>query len=194
MTSETLRAKLTNSLVDGFSTGVFAFGAIGAALPAMAATGGSLLAINNPLTGLGAAKASIGGVSDLVTQLAIDPEAPINWFSVATNAVFANPFTASATSSALSVDKNLNVKVGDAQSIIMNTIIGGTVGAVTDKFLVPYAPKKFTTMADNVGRTTTNTLVNYMTAIPATGATNAVLPTSRQNSTNANNGNVEKKE
>ncbi len=182
------RARVAGEFVDGFSKIYVGILAIAAALPAATASGGPLLAFN-PLDKVGLLNMTVGAVSNAASQKAVNPDLPINMLSVASSAFFKNPFTGSAIGSAGSFDTDFNFELSSGESFLLNTLIGGVTGTSTNRILTPYAPKKFTTAADNSARVMTNTLFNFMTGGVSTGATNEVLPPSNQNKSKSNESN-----
>ncbi|TXI33824.1 MAG: hypothetical protein E6Q58_02240 [Niabella sp.] len=158
--------------------GKIAFGAAAGTAGSLAASalgGSSLLAVNNPFTGVGAAKFAVGASGDFMSQITLNPENKVNWWSVGANGLFANPFTSATTASAVDVRVGEDLKFNSGSTIAVNTIFNGSAGALSGKLFKDAAPKKFSTWQMNVVRTGVSTIPSYWSNTAGSAASNAAM-------------------
>jgi RHS repeat-associated protein len=119
-----IESKAGAELANGIGKATYGIFSIGAALPAMTAIGGPLLATNSIFS----SKFAIGAGADLSVQLARGEKT--NFLSVGASGLFGNPFTASFTGSLF---KDNKLEFNSGKDILLNTALGGLFGAGADK-------------------------------------------------------------
>jgi RHS repeat-associated protein len=157
-----IRLRMSSKLVDGMSTAFFGGAAVGASLPFFSLVGGSGLLSTNITAEAGFLKAFAGGAGDLAAQSTLNPDRPINWYSVGFNALFSNPWTAAAGASATTINKSTGkTELSDSKSFFSNFLFNGLFGSVSSKYFGKYAPKSGVGVQEKAVSTLSTTLVNF---------------------------------
>jgi RHS repeat-associated protein len=181
-----IRYRQINQVANGIGVGFFGVVAVGAALPAMSATGGAGLLQTNFTAKAGLFKALAGGVGDILSQKTVNPDQSINFYSVGASALFSNVWTSAAFASAT----QRNSLTGEIERTPFNTFvstfaINGTFGALSTRVFGNYSPRKFTTLNDNIVRTLGATISSYWSGTAAgVASAQAVSPQNEVNTAN----------
>jgi RHS repeat-associated protein len=172
---ETIQARLGSELADGFGKATFIAASIVSGSFAASAIGGPLLAVNNPFTTVGALRFTVGATGDYLSQQTLTPDSKINWWSVASNGFFTNPFTSSAFASSGNLKSGEKFTINNGTTIAVNAILNGSTGVLGGKLFKSAAPKKFTTRQQNIVRTGVSTVASFWSNVAGSAAANTAI-------------------
>ena len=172
--------KQGSAIADGFS-----FMAVGiVAAPAVLEVAPAMLSFSIPSTkaelAVAATKAIVGGVSDLAAQKTTSPDKPINWYSVGTNTAGGffslNAYTTAGLASTMEYnEKKGGFTLSTGTHFLTNTLINGSVNALTGKSNMPWNKRLiFNTAGEKVVGTATTVVPQYWLGTATNSASDAV--------------------